>query len=218
MCVYMKKQSDTILSITNTWIIHGISYSKYMHWASNQFGIFAWYWCGKSVKTNVIRKKGEDFFFHFFLSLAIRRVYGWMLILYFNYIDENIHKHNANANNIITIWLLVMAFGNIVLSHKNRYLCLFSNESCCLCICVYFFFFLHVIAQQVKSWHYFFFFFYSSLTARNTLIQPWMKRRKKVDFQFQVSEFFFLFLSSFFISLCNFFCFFCTIQFKCMHA
>lgn len=170
-----------------------------MHWASNLFGIFAWYRCGKSVKINMDRKKGDV---SSLFSFAVRRCVCWMLILYFNYIDENIHKQNANANNIITIWLLVMAFGNIVLSHKNRYLCLFSNESCCVFVCIFWFFF-HVIAQRVKSWHYFF-FFCSSLTAQNTLIQPWMKRRKKVDFQFQVSEFFF---SSFFISLCIFFLF-----------
>lgn len=63
----------------------------------------------------------------------------------------NIHKHNAN--NIITIWLLVMTFGNIVLSYKNRYLCFCKHEFFAH-IFIFFFFrlFFHFayIAFQVK--------------------------------------------------------------------
>ena len=144
-----------------------------------------------------------------FLSSAIFFRCCYFLILCLSYIDENIHKHNAN--NIITIWLLVMAFGNIVLSHKNRCICLFSNESRCVFWISFSSSSLYRTASQAMA---LVFFFCSSLTARNTLIQPWMKRRKKVDFQFEVASFFFLFSISFYIC----FLLYSIYTIECMYA
>lgn len=114
----------------------------------------------------------------------------------------NIHKHNAN--NIITIWLLVMTFGNIVLSYKNRYLCLWKHEFFAHIFIFFFRLFFHFayIAFQVKRAIFAVVLPYLSIQMKTWYIK-W-KRKGSIFNSYSIfSTFYFPFFP------------FCIIDFKC---